>query len=208
MGRTVQLVGGHPSVTDHPIIPGAERWLIGSARDRDANRPIDRVFDLHSKELILRRRPEKWAWYRTLDCPVYLLQADDEVFRSVPYPLLKVMTRFEDRTGAPEVCFAGTVSYLMALALYEGVDQIDLAGIPLRGQYEYTRQREAATYWMGRARGMGVHVTIQPESGLGTVPYLYGYGTPTGAPDIWREIDGVPGKRLETPDEIPFGALA
>lgn len=189
--RIVQLVGGHPSVTDHPVIEGAERWIIGSARSYDKGRKVDRIFDPHDWGLIQQKRPLIWDSYRADTVPVYLLDAHPDLPTSVSYPLEQIQAHFAD--DGPEVCFAGTQSFMFALALYEGVDWIDLAGIPLRGKPEYEGQRESATYWIGRARGMGVRVTTAKESGLATVPVLYGYGTPTGYPNPWCLTDGLPG---------------
>lgn len=75
--------------------------------------------------------------------------------------------------------FTSTFTYMMALALYEGVDEIALYGIDFigfdAGDIERTYQRPGAKYWVGIARGQGVPVTVAPGSWLEFSDRLYGY---------------------------------
>jgi len=65
--------------------------------------------------------------------------------------------------------------YQMALALHEDeVDRIEIFGIELLGEGEYADQREAMSFWMGQAAGMGIEVWIPEECALLDAP-LYAY---------------------------------
>jgi hypothetical protein len=85
----------------------------------------------------------------------------DEVIASLPVPFL------ED-----------SVSYMLALAIHERVDEIGLWGVHMMGAY--ASHRPAVTYLVGLAQGMGIKVTNCPGSPLFMSHYVHGrYGIST-----------------------------
>lgn len=50
--------------------------------------------------------------------------------------------------------FGSTISYMLAHAIYEGVDEISLHGVGMCDEYE--GQRPSAFYWLGVANGLGI----------------------------------------------------
>lgn len=182
--RAVQIVGAASSIVTWPVRPGAERWIFNASYKLDQiqePRPYHRVFQLHELAGFQRCMPDVFAWCQRQTCPVYLLQADVSIPSSVTFPLADLMRTFA-YDGQEEQCFGCTVDYLIAFALMEGFDLIELAGIEVRSSEEYAEQRASISYWIGRARGMRRTVTCHPKSGLCTVPALYGYNTVTGSP--------------------------
>lgn len=193
MRKMVQIVGAGPSIADWPVLEGAERWVFNSSHLTDQGRPYHRVFQLHENAFTRQLIPKTWAWCQAQDRPVYLLDEADDMPTGVRYPLAAVQAFFST-DDHHEQCFGCTVDYLIAFALYEGFDYIDLAGIECWwGNEEYAEQRASISYWMGRARGMGRVIRASHTSSLATVPALYGYNVVTGypAPPSWeRPIRG------------------
>lgn len=184
--KTAQIVGAAPSLTDCPVIEGAERWIFNASFLMDGGKSVDRVFNLHARAMILGTQPHAWAWYARQTCPVYLIEPHEEIPTSVAFPLDMLQSVFasdQHHAGVePEICFSCSLDYLIAFALLEGFEHIDLVGCEVRSEEEYTDQRASVQYWMGRARGMGRVLTTTRSSGLGTVPILYGFNRVTGAP--------------------------
>lgn len=184
--KTVQIVGAAPSIDTDPVIEGAERWLFNSSYRTDRDRPYTRIFHLHAPAMILGIQPYAWQWYQQQDKPVYLIDVHEDIPTSVRFPLLKLQAYFSNETREgllkPEACFGCSVDFLIALALMEGFEVIDLMGIECRSEEEYRDQARSVMYWMGRGRGMGRTVTCSDTSGLCMVPAIYGYNIPTGAP--------------------------
>lgn len=185
---TVQIVGAASSIINWPVIDGAERWVFNASYLLDQGRPYTRVFELHDSEITKAVIPQAWAWCQTQDHPVYLLAPHPDLPNARIFPLWELAQHFA-YDGHAEWCFGCTVDYLIALALYEGFTHIELAGIEVRDSVEYQEQRASLSYWIGRARGLGVKVVCSKTSSLGTVPALYGYNTVTGfpAPPDWEQ---------------------
>ena len=53
--------------------------------------------------------------------------------------------------------FGSTISYMIALAIHEGVDEIALYGVGMCDEYEY--QRPCAFYWHGVANALGIKIS-------------------------------------------------
>lgn len=181
--RTVAILGKAPQFGEPS--PGAERWGIN---DLPARRPEgwrfdawDRWFDRHTHAHIRKHRPEAWQWYRAQDGrrPIYLVDAHPEIRGSVAYPTRRIQERFA-WGGQLEEFFTSSLDWLIALALAEGVDRIELFGVDMwAAAHERGAQRNGAHYWIGRARGMGVDVVIPDSSSLCKTERLYGCFTLT-----------------------------
>lgn len=52
--------------------------------------------------------------------------------------------------------FGSTISYMLAQAIYEGVDEIALYGVGMELEDTYGYQRPSAYYWIGVANGRGI----------------------------------------------------
>ncbi len=183
--KTVQIVGAAPSIMTDPVIEGAERWLFNTSYKTDQGRPYTRIFHVHVMGAILGFTPDALAWYAQQDKPVYLIEPVPEVPTSVRFPIDQIQRFFarETRNGVQlETCFGCSVDFLIAFALMEGFEHIDLQGIECRSEEEYRDQARSVMFWMGRGMGMGRVVTCSDTSGLCMVPAIYGYNVPTGAP--------------------------
>ena len=72
-----------------------------------------------------------------------------------------------------EPYYISSIDYMIALAIYERFDRIELYGVELREQTEWAMQKSGATFWVGFARGRGIDVYIPKKSVLMSAP-LYG----------------------------------
>jgi len=55
--------------------------------------------------------------------------------------------------------FGSTISYMLAQAIYEEVDEITLFGATLDAKDEYIHQKPSAYYWLGIANALGIKTT-------------------------------------------------
>lgn len=130
---------------------------------------ITRWFDLHSLEVIKAEPRGYFEWYKTCKIPVYTIEVNEEMPSSVKYPLDEILKRF------PRKYFTNTVSYMIALAIYEGYTNISIFGVDMQRGAEYSDQRPSCEYFIGYAEGLGINVYIPPQSDILYCPYLYGF---------------------------------
>lgn len=176
--RVVALIGSAPS-TQH-LIPWAnidiEIWGLGWRQHKRHNR----LFDLHKGNLDpgAKNVPPDYALYlKQCGCEVFLCEADSRVPMSVAYPLQRILQFLgpELDPRADSKYFVSTCAYMLALAIYEEVDEIQMYGYDFTTDSEYSHQRPNIEYLIGVARGKGVSVYIPPGCALLEYSYLYGY---------------------------------
>ena len=195
--RIIHICGTHPDLVDLDAMPG-EVWILGASYARQGSGPWARAFDVHPLHQtayhpgILGTRPEAWRWYQQQTKPIYLIDAHPDVPASVAYPRAAIAARFGVRA---DTAFASSIDQMMALALFEGCDEIRLEMVRMHGIGEWYTQRETLGYWIGRAEGMGVTVVTDPLSALCQPETVYGFGDVTGvqrAPACVL-VNGLPG---------------
>ena len=148
-------------------------WLFYGLNELPQER-AEIYFEMHPMEV---QNAYELGWLEKCEVPVYLLELDDRVPYGVKYPLEAVL----EATGARRY-FTSTFAYQVALAIYEGFDEIGLWGLPLfhGSPREQTIERICLEYWLGFAEGKGIKVTTHPDDKLLWQPHLYGY-------DYWEE---------------------
>ncbi len=77
-----------------------------------------------------------------------------EIPLSEAFPIKECMKEF----GLPY--FSNTISYMIAFALLNKAEQIDLYGVNQASSSEYFYEKASVEYWLGIAVGRGVKVTI------------------------------------------------
>lgn len=148
--------------------PDWELWGMNQGYEHFRRKP-DRWFELHDKE----HQPDASVPtylddLTTLGCPIYMLEVDISIPRSVRYPLenvLKMGPRY----------FTSTAAYMVGLAITLGVEEIGLYGVDCSVGSEYEYQKPCLEWWMGVAAGRGIRVTVPETSALLKAPFLYGY---------------------------------
>lgn len=129
----------------------------------------DRWFEIHQNyaEYVVAGT-DHVGFLRTLPIPVYMTRHWPEFPNSVRYPLERMVERFSDY-------FTSTIAYMLALAIDEGNERIDLFGIDLSVGTEYVDQRPCVERLIGYADALGITVGIPLVSSLCKHTHRYGY---------------------------------
>lgn len=87
--------------------------------------------------------------------PIYSWQD----FADKEYPYDEIVSRFRDY-------FTNTITYMIALAVYEGYEKLRLYGVDQRVETEYANEKGGVEFWLGVAIGQGIKVEISQGSSL------------------------------------------
>lgn len=131
----------------------------------------DRWFEIHRREIYeadKKRVSDHVERLKAMTCPIYMQQHWEDIPGSVVYPLEDMIARFGNY-------FTNTISYMVALAIMEGFEEIGVYGVDMAHDTEYGTQRPSCEYIIGWAMGAGIKVTIPYESDLLKANFLYGY---------------------------------
>ena len=167
-GRIVNMVGRGIGSED---APDENCWGVNIVMLR---RKVDLGFDMHRADKMnsmqILRRKEIIKRITCENTPVYSCEAiPDTTYRR--YPIERVVTRF------PTGFFSNALCYMTALALLEGVEEINYYGcVFLSYQKEYALQKPAVDFWLGVAMGMGVKCRIHGTSEMGKTQDNVAYG--------------------------------
>ena len=169
--RKVAIVGS--AETSRHLAPYDDpSWEVWTLNDMCLVAPrFDRHFEVHSLR-ILERDKEGLAgqleWMRAnTSIPIYMAEPADWCPMAQPFPteaLTKEFGRY----------FTNSISWMIALAIYEGVEVIGLWGVDMAHGTEYAAQRPSCEYMIGVARGRGIEVIIPDQSDLLKCAELYG----------------------------------
>lgn len=186
-GRKVCIVGFAKTSRDLALYddPSWEIWGVNDAWSF-AHR-ADRWFEVHSTwiyEWELRRAKGHVDWLRSFGEAggiVYLLDERPDMPRAVRYPFEFVVNDLwpnpsgEPRHRTSRPYLTSSISYMQALAIAEGFEEIAIVGVDMAADSEYEIQRPGCEYLIGLARGRGIKVWLPESCGLLEGP-LYGRG--------------------------------
>lgn len=200
--KTVRIYGAARNVREAPIKQpddNVEVWLYNSPtttllRCPRAINEWTRWFNLHSKHHILSTYPSAWSYYqdKAAGRPIYLLKAHSDIPTSITFPREAIQQFFATSKG-PNRYFTCSVCWLIAFAILEKFERIELWGFELRDTKPgsvFAWERPCFAYWVQQAKLHGVDVLYQKvihkleESGK-LIPgdpdlydgKLYGYST-------------------------------
>lgn len=177
--RTVALVGfsKRSNQAAYNLPPDVELWTLNQGHMHGFPH-IERLFDMHQWEFIndIHYFPDKKRGYHLEflkahhDYPIYMLEAYPDVPSVVRYPIEKALL-----LAGKYRKFTSSLCYMIAAALLEDVDRIEIYGFDMDEGTEYSYQREDAWKWIEYAEGLGIVVYIDPGSGLLVKRMMYGY---------------------------------
>lgn len=183
-GRSVAIVGFAPVTFQHALGTMADEvWTMNHAyRIIPDERVITRLFDLHKIEYLDDENagggPEYWGWLQKPHAfPIYMQEHDPRIPASVRYPLEEVCdSLFPSFLRGDKMIqyFTSSFSFMMALAIHEGFQRVEVYGIEMGTNTEYIYQRDGAALVIGLALGRGMQVILHPDSTLFKAK-LYGY---------------------------------
>lgn len=184
MSRKIAILGtAEPHWRDAPFAD--ESWEIWTCGGNYASAPrITRHFEIHKltdtckgwgvPEQEAAARNAYVEWMRSQGSLVWMNPSPD-LPDATPYPLDMVLERF------PDGYFTNSISYMIALALVEGCTELGIWGVDMalssgvRERDEYGNQRPSCEFYLGVAVGMGVRVTLPPQTTLLKTRRLYGF---------------------------------
>lgn len=144
----------------------------------------DRIFQLHRPDLLIADHhgvtgKEHIEYLQTCNIPIYMQEHYDDIPTSVRYPIEEVTEAFgiprNGDEGVKDAYFTNTISFMIALALLEGFEEIGIYGVDMAVGTEYAEQRPSCEYYIGIAKGKGVKVIIPAEADLLKTRFMYGY---------------------------------
>jgi len=184
---SVALVGFAPNTLEHVRLSSADEiWSIVWAYKYHQFSRLNRLFEMHpiwmqaesrKKEYVKPR--EHWAWLKVnKQFPVYMLEDRQEVPACVRYPIEDVTRDLLGgwtRSGKPMHLFTSSFDFMIALAIHEGFDEIEIIGAEMSSDSEFRYQREGYAFWHGFALGHGVRINQHAPTQLLYKPRRYGY---------------------------------
>ena len=168
------ILGTAQTLKEAPINEDYEFWALNDMYDVVPVDKISRWFEIHRwefiKEHISKRTNSPYAErLAQLKMPIYMQEQHSEIPTSVKYPLETLIEHFGRRF------FNSTIDYMLALAIYEGYQDISIYGVHMSYMEEYGEQRPSCLYWLGVAEGKGIKIHIPDDSDLLKSYWLYGY---------------------------------
>ena len=134
----------------------------------------DRWFEIHAENNIKNsfRDPRHWEWLKGCQIPVYMTRMYKEIKACKVYPIDLMIKEFGP-------IFSSSIAEMLALAIYEGFDQIEMYGVDMALTKEYGSQKSGVEYLLGVAIGLGIKTYIPMTSDLMKIGFQYGYDDPT-----------------------------
>ena len=186
--KSVAIVGFSEKTMKYCLTSNAEElWTLNHAFIVKNFPRVTRLFELHKKYWYLRKEvPRSVAYGKWLKekqpFPIYMQYKHKEIPSSVKYPLDKVIAdclsnfveQDEDRNETIRKYFTSSVAYMMGLAILEKFDVIEIYGIDMENNTEYSYQRPCFEFWIGLALGRGIKVILQKPCQICDAT-LYGY---------------------------------
>lgn len=192
--RKIAIVGKAPS--SFRLAPfkdeSWEIWVLNDLVQQSGIDRWDRHFDLH--DLSIHRETEslhayfKWMQEQSAERPIYLRETHPDIPAGVRYPFEEICQQFNllyDERGKlyDKPYITNSISWMIALALHEGAEEIGLYGVDMAQhgigiKSEYAAQRPSCELFVGIALGMGVKVTIPRTADLCKTRRLYALDDP------------------------------
>ena len=181
---SVAIVGFAPVTFEHAVDTLADEvWTMNHAyRIIPDERVISRLFDLHKIEYLDDENagggPEYWEWLqKPHKFPIYMQTEYPAIPASVRYPFEEVCADLFPgfvRGDEPIHYFTSSFSFMLAMAIHEGFQRVEIYGIEMGTNTEYIYQRDGAALMIGVALGRGMEIVLHPDSTLFKAK-LYGY---------------------------------
>lgn len=129
-----------------------------------------RWFQIHSRQsydVNIRRDHSHHKWMseqRTF--PIYMQEKQPDIPVSIAFPKELIMKEFGNY-------FTNSISWEIALAIYEGFEEIHIYGVDMAMDSEYQYERPSVEYFLGWAKGRGIKLVVPNSSDLLKSLWLY-----------------------------------
>jgi len=168
--KKVVILGTAQTMKDAPFQDDSfDIWAVGTAVTHGTEKVprIDRIFELHSKS----RWEMRAHLYNQRGCPVMMQGKHPEVTNSVPFPKDMILGKYRRY-------FTNSISWMTALAIEEGYEEIHYYGVHMATVSEYAYEMPSCEYFIGVAEGKGIKCYLPPGADMVKSNRLYGYEEP------------------------------
>ncbi len=176
--RKIAIIGKAPSSRD--LAPyddeSWEIWTLSDLVPKGQAKRWSRHFEIHPIQWIKDREDGYYTWLteqKAGERPIYLRELCPEIPAGVLYPINLITTTFRSY-------FTNSVSYMLAMAVFEKPETIGVWGVDMAQSKEYQRQRPSCEYFIGMAEGAGIEVILPDECDLLQSSRLYGFEADEG----------------------------
>lgn len=145
-----------------------DSWECWGLNEIDQDR-AERYFEIHELKASSK---EEIEWLKECEVPIYMCKTHKKIPMSVKYPLVNICGKLECN-----LYFTCTFAYQIALAIYEGFEEIGLwgANLPAGSPREKLVETACVEYWLGFAMGRGIKIFIPTMDSLLYHKHYYGY---------------------------------
>ena len=176
--KKVAIVGTAMTHKDAPYSDPS--WEIWGLNDHWNNMPrATRWFEVNYEACKIAKvshQPDmtRMDWLKKCPIPVYMEEKYPEVPMSVRFPYEDIFNYICDMDPCGRDYLTNSVSYMIAMAIYEGFDEISLYGVDMAVGSEYEKQRPSCEFFIGIAKGLGIKIYIPDRSDLLKTLVVYG----------------------------------
>lgn len=171
--RKIALIGYAPNVRHTPWSdPTIEIWGLN---DQPWTMPrIDVLFEIHSPDVI--KQEGHWDRLKEFNRPIFMQDHYDEIPTSIRYPMEAVTQEFRiDGTDRPFLTCSASLMLAVAIMSQPTPERIDVYGVDMAQDTEFSHQRPSCEFFLGVAYGKGIKVSVQNSSDLLKAPFIYGF---------------------------------
>lgn len=169
MPGVVMILGTAPNLSEMPPLAGGiEVWMANDPKTyrkyiADITDHWTRWFNLHSRAHMEKTYPRGLNWYLAQDGtkPIYTQKYWSDIPGCVPFPRERIQAAFPEAAHY----FTCSIAWLLAFAIVEGFEVIDLHGfaLGLKPNDYHAYERPCFFYWVQQARNRGIVVTYPPD---------------------------------------------
>ena len=171
--KKLALLGSTASLVDAPWHDPSWTLIAHPCCRQRCKREPDWYFDMHPRACFTQKKrwnPTYYDWLTHLQTPVFMQDDFPDVPMAVRYPKERVFAEFRGY-------FTNHCTYMIALAMTEGITHLGLFGCQYAGGGEREKQKEGLLYWLGRFEQYGGTVVISPRANTLFQMPLYGYAS-------------------------------
>jgi hypothetical protein len=172
--KKVALLGTVPHKMMAPFADkDFEIWAIAHSCLGEPLPKVDRIFEIHKWDEVV-----KWgslnAFAMFPNAPKYLIEKRDDVQNAIAFPFKEISEKFKIFHDRPESHMTNSISWMIALAILEGFEEIHIYGVNMSHHTEYGTQKPSCEYYLGLAKGLGIKIYVPAVSDLLKSNFLYG----------------------------------
>lgn len=146
--KEVSIVG-RSNGYEHSFKAEGEIWVVSSAFKLLHPDKVDLIFQLH--------KPDVWESWLPEESERVVTAFPGKIVKYRNYPVEYMLKKYGP-------VFGSSVSWMIALAIEEKFEKINIFGCDLASKEEYINQRDTFFYMCGRAEALGIEINIPEDS--------------------------------------------